>query len=137
MKKKTNPQRISKIKPFIDQYNWKEIDFPTHSKDWKEFELNNKTIALNILFVPYNTKKIGLANKSKHDFKPQNQVILLTITDGKKWYCLAVKSLSALLRGIASNHVGDFYCLNCFHSYRTEKNLKSMKKYVMIMIIFM
>ena len=137
LKKKKNPQRISKIKPFIDQYNWKETDFPTHSKDWKEFELNNKTIALNILFVPYNTKKIGLANKSKHDFKRQNQVILLTITDGKKWYCLAVKSLSALLRGIASNHVGDFYCLNCFHSYRTEKNLKSMKKYVMIMIIFM
>ena len=24
-----NPQRISKIEPFIDQYNWKEIDFPS------------------------------------------------------------------------------------------------------------
>ena len=52
-----NPQRISKIKPFIDQYNWKEIDFPSHSKDWKKFKQNNKTIALNILFVPYDTKK--------------------------------------------------------------------------------
>ena len=28
-----NPQRISKIKPFNDEYNWKEIDFPLHSKD--------------------------------------------------------------------------------------------------------
>ena len=28
-----NPQRISKIKPFIDQYNWKDIDFPATSKD--------------------------------------------------------------------------------------------------------
>ena len=27
------PQRISNIKPFIDKYNWKEIDFPSHSKD--------------------------------------------------------------------------------------------------------
>ena len=35
---KNNPERISKIKPFIDQYNWKEIDFPSHSKDWKRFE---------------------------------------------------------------------------------------------------
>ena len=26
------PQRISKIKPFIDQYNWKDIDFPSTSK---------------------------------------------------------------------------------------------------------
>ena len=27
-----NPQRLSKIKFFIDQYNWKERDFPSHSK---------------------------------------------------------------------------------------------------------
>ena len=32
-----NTERISKIKPFIDQYNCKEIDFPSHSKDWKKF----------------------------------------------------------------------------------------------------
>ena len=35
---KNNPERISKIKPFIDQYNWKEIDFPSHRKDWKKSE---------------------------------------------------------------------------------------------------
>ena len=29
---KKDPQRITKIKPFIDQYNWKEIDFPSHKK---------------------------------------------------------------------------------------------------------
>ena len=123
-----NPSRISKIKPFIDQYNWKEIDFPSHSKDWKKFEQNNKTIALNILFVPHNTEKIRLAYKSKHNFKRENQVILLMITDGKKWHCLAVKSLSALLRGITSNHNGDFYCLNCFHSYSTKEKLKKHEK---------
>ena len=41
-------QRVSKIKPFIEQYNWKDIDFPSTSKDWKKCELNNE-IALNIL----------------------------------------------------------------------------------------
>ena len=46
------------------------------------------------------------------------------ITDGKKWHYLAVKSFSALLRGITSKHVGDFSCLNCFHSYRTKNKLK-------------
>ena len=46
------------------------------------------------------------------------------ITDGKKWHYLAVKKLCALLRGITSNHVGDFYCLNCLHSYRTKDKLK-------------
>ena len=34
------------------------------------------------------------------------------------------KKLSALLRGITSNNNGDFYCINCLHSYRTEIKLK-------------
>ena len=121
----------------------KKRAFAPHSKDWKRFEqknkriaLNilekvrtkNKSIALNILFVPHNIEKIRLAYKSKHNFKRENQVILLVITDGKKWHYLTVKSLSALLKGITSNHKGDFYCLNCFHTYRTKKKLKKHEK---------
>ena len=61
---KNHPERISNPKPFIDQYDWKEIDFPPkQEKDWKMFESNNKLIALNILFVPYNTEEIRLAYK--------------------------------------------------------------------------
>ena len=48
-------------------------------------------------------------------------------TDGEKWHYLAVKSLSALLRGITSNHKEDFYCLNCFRSYTTKNRLKKHK----------
>ena len=59
------------------------------------------------------------------------------ITDVKKYHYLAVKILSALFRGLISKHVGDFYCLNCFHSYSTEINSKSMKMYAKIMIIVM
>ena len=117
-----------KIKSFINQYDWKGIHFPLCKEDWKKFESNNKSIALNILFVPYNAENIRLAYKSKHNFKRENQVILLMITDGKKWHYLAVKSLSALFRGITSNNNGDFYCLNCFHSYRTENKLKKHEK---------
>ena len=136
---KSHPERISKIKPFIDQYNWKEIDFPSHSKDWKKFEKNNKTIALNILFVLHKIEKMRLAYKSKHNFnfKRKNQVILLMITGGKKWHYLAVKRLSALLRGITSNHNGDFYCLKCFHSYSAKSKLKKHERVQMIMIIIM
>ena len=39
-----------------------------------------------------------------------------------------MKSLSALFREITSNHDGDFYCLNCFHSYSTEKKVKKHKR---------
>ena len=56
------------------------------------------------------------------------QVILLMITDGEKWHYLAVKSLSALFRGITGNNIGDFYSLNCFQSNTTENKLKNHKK---------
>ena len=85
---KSHPERISKIKPFIDQYNWTEIDFPSQQKDWKKFELNDKLIDLNILFVSYSTEEIRLAYKSKYNLKREIQVILLMITDGKKRYIL-------------------------------------------------
>ena len=39
---KTNPERISKLKTYINKYNWKGIDFPAGPKDWIEFERNNK-----------------------------------------------------------------------------------------------
>ena len=121
-------QRISKIKPVIDNYNWNDINFPATKKDWNKFEVNNKNIALNILYVPYNTKKIEIAYKSKYNLIRDNQIILLMISNGKNWHYLAVRSLSRLLRGISSNHDGDYYCLNCFHSYRTENKLNVHKK---------
>ena len=34
------------------------------------------------------------------------------------------KNCDHMLRGITSNHHGDFYCLNCFDSYRTLNKLK-------------
>ena len=91
-------------------------------------ELNNKSIALNILYVPHNTEKIRHAYKSKYNLSCENQVILLIITDGEKWHYLAVKSLSALFRGITGNNHEDFYCLNCFQSYTAENKLKKHKK---------
>ena len=47
------------------------------------------------------------------------------ITNGEKCHYLAVKNLSALLRGITSKHDGDYHCLNCFHSFKTENKMKS------------
>ena len=75
-------QRMPKIKPFIDQYSWKDIDFPPTNKDWRKLEFNND-IALNILYIPHNTKKIQLAYRSKNNLTCDKQVILLMITDGE------------------------------------------------------
>ena len=78
-----HPERILNIKPFINQYNWKDIDFPAGIKDWKMFEQNNKEMALNIVYVPPNTKTINLAYKPIYNCKRKNQVVLLMITYDK------------------------------------------------------
>ena len=90
-----DPQRISKIKLFIEQYNWKEIDFPATSKDWRKFELNNE-IALNILYVPHNARKIHVAYKSKYNLNWDKQVTLLMISNGENWHYLTVKKFTRI-----------------------------------------
>ena len=45
---KKDPQRIAKIKSFINQYSWKDIDFLSHRRDWHEFE---KKIKNQLLFI--------------------------------------------------------------------------------------
>ena len=123
---KKDPQRITKVKPFVNKYNWEGINYPSEKNDWKKFEKINVTIALNVLYA--KKEKIYPAYVSKHNSNRERQVILLMISNGEgQWHYLAVKKLSALLRGITSKHHGDFYCLNCFHSFATEKKLESHK----------
>ena len=62
-------QEISKLKPCINKYNWKDIKFPSDKEDWEKFEQNNKEIALNILFAPHNKKEIRTAYISKYNHK--------------------------------------------------------------------
>ena len=78
--------------------------------------------------MPHNTKKIEIAYKSKHNLTREKRIILLIISNGENWHYLTVKNLSRLLRGITSNHDGDFFCLNCFHSNRTKNKLEAHEK---------
>ena len=76
--------------------------------DWKAFEKNNTTITLNTLYT--KEKEILPAYISNHNSTREKQIILLMISNEEKegWHYLAVKKLSALLRGITSKHHGDF-----------------------------
>ena len=113
------------------------IGFPEGIKERKRFEKNNEIIALNILQVPHDEIIIIHAYESEYNHTHKNQVVLLMVTDIEKWHYTALKSeptedgfirpaksLSRLFRGITSNLDGDFYCLNCLHSFRTENTLK-------------
>ena len=71
---KEDLQGITKIKPFINKYNWEGINFPSQKDDWRKFEKNNVTISLNVLYA--KQEKIYPAYVSKHNSNREKQVIL-------------------------------------------------------------
>ena len=53
----TNPERISKLKPFTDQYNWDGLKFPVSVNQIDKFEKNNDDIAVNVLYIYQDGRK--------------------------------------------------------------------------------
>ena len=71
-----------------------DTDFSSHQRYWENFEQENNSIAINVLFVSHNSEEIKLAYKSSYN-KRKNQVILLMINDeANNCYYFAVKNLS-------------------------------------------
>ena len=56
-----------------------DTDFSSYQREWEEFEQNNTSVALNILFAPHNSEEVTLAYKLNYN-KCKNQVILLMLT---------------------------------------------------------
>ena len=134
-------ERITKIKFFINNYNWKEIICQPENDDWKKVEKINAKIAPNGFYAKYIYIYIYiyiyLSYVSKHNSNREKLVMFLIISNGEKvceaksegwWHYLGVKKLLALLRGITSKHHGYFYCLNCLNFFATEKKIQSHKR---------
>ena len=49
------PQIISKLKPYINKYNWEGIDFSAGPKEWKKIELNEIIRQLHLMYYIYHT----------------------------------------------------------------------------------
>ena len=68
-------------------------DFSSHQGDWENFEQNNESIALNVLFSSQDSEEITLVYKSEHNLERENNALLLMINDDdEKYYYFAVKS---------------------------------------------
>ena len=121
---KWNPEKVSNIKPIINKYNCKEMNYLSKIDDRKSFEKNNSSFALHILYT--KEKEICPDYISKINSNSAKQIILLMIPNKEKegLHYLLLKKLSTLLRETISKHHGNFNCLNCLHSFRTENKLK-------------
>ena len=115
--------RISTIKTFIDNLNWENINFPPQEQDYQTFEVNNKSIALNVLErIAENKEKISHLYKSELNKTREKQVTLLIISDNEKQHYVAVKNLNSLLKD--KNKCSKHFCINCFKKFRTRPKLK-------------
>ena len=94
----SHPERVSNIKPFINKYNWKGINYPSKIDDWKSFGKNNPAIALNILYI--KEKEICPAYISEINSNFEKQIILLMIPNEEKegWYYLVVKKAIYIIK---------------------------------------
>ena len=73
-----------------------DIDFSSHQRYWKNFEQENNSIAINVVFVSHSSEEIKLAYKSSYN-KRKKQVILPMINDEtNNYYYFAIKNLSEL-----------------------------------------
>ena len=53
----------------IEKFKRVNIDLSSYQRDWGEFEQNNASIALNVLFSSYNSEEIKLTDKSRYNNK--------------------------------------------------------------------
>ena len=54
-------------------------DFLSYQKCWKNFEQNNESIALNVLFASQNSEEITFVYRSEHNYNRENNALLLMI----------------------------------------------------------
>ena len=88
-------ERIAKVKSFVNKCKWKRINFPQEKDDWKKFEENNQTIALNVLYAKKERKYPAYV--SKNNSNREKQVLLLMILNGEGRHYLAVKKAISII----------------------------------------
>ena len=110
--------RIPKIKQYTNNFDWNNINFPPQEQDYK----NNKSIAMNVLYVQSDTGKIIHLYKSELNKTREKQSILLILTVDQKQHYVAVKNLNSLLKD--KNKCSEHFCINCFKKFRAKSRLE-------------
>ena len=112
-----DPQRISNLRKFMDNYDWSELEFPVSIKDIRKFETRNN-ISVNVLAV--EGRDIYIHRKGQRVGREIN--LLMVSEDGIRHYT-AIKSLSRLLSSKNSNTKRkQHFCMNCLPGFTQESS---------------
>ena len=107
-----DPQRVSNLRKFKDNYDWSGLKFPVSVKEIGKFETRND-ISVNVLAV--EGRDIYIHRKGRRMGREIN--LLMVSEDGINHYTV-IKSLSRLLKSSDTNHkCKQHFCMNCLQGF--------------------
>ena len=108
-----DPQRVSNLRKFTDNYDWSGLEFPVSIKDIGKFETRNN-ISVNVLAV--EDRDIYIHRKGRR-MMGQEINLLMVSEDGINHYT-AIKSLSRLLKSSNTKHkYKQHFCMNYLQGF--------------------
>ena len=112
-----NPERISKLKRFVKDFDWSGIEFPVSFTDVSKFKFRNR-ISINLLAI--EGKQIYICRKGGNHERIIN---LMIISENNRKHYIAMKSLSRLLSSENTKHKGkEYFCMNCLQGFKEESS---------------
>ena len=112
-----DPQRVSNLRKFKDNYDWSGLEFPVSIKDIGKFETRNN-ISVNVLAV--EGRDIYIHRKGRRMGREMN--LLMVSEDGINHYTV-IKSLSRLLESSNTKHKCKWhFCMNCLQGFTQESS---------------
>ena len=112
-----DPQRVSNLRKFMDNYDWSGLEFPVSIKGIGKFETRNN-ISVNVLAV--EGRDIYIQRKGRRMGREIN--LFMVSEDGIRHYT-AIKSLSRLLSSKNSNTKRkQHFCMNCLQGFTQESS---------------
>ena len=102
-----DPQRVSKLRKFMDNYDWSGLEFPVSIKDIGKFETRNN-ISVNVLAV--KGRDIYIHRKG---WRMDREINLLMVSEDGINHYTAIKSLSTLFKSSNTKHkCKQHFCMN-------------------------
>ena len=113
-----DPQRVSNLSKFMDNYDWSGLEFPVSIKDIGKFETRND-ISVNLLAV--EGRDIYIHRKGKRMMGREINLLMVS-EDGINRYTV-IKSLSRLLKSSNTKHkCKQHFCMTCLQGFMQESS---------------
>ena len=113
-----DPQRVSNLRKFTDNYDWSRLEFPVSIKDIGKFETRNN-ISVNVLAL--EGREIYIHRKGRRMMG--REINLLKVSEDGINHYTAIKSLSRLLKSSNTKYkCKQHFCMNCLQGFMQESS---------------